>query len=402
MKIPFSPPYIDDVVKKEIEGVLSSGWITTGPKVKALENLIRALYQVPEAVGVNSWTSGTILLLKWWGIGPGDEVIIPAYTYAATALSVLHAGATPVMVDVKDDFTIDPLLVEAAITAKTKAIIPVDFGGLPCDYDSLNALVKKEAVRKLFNPKSEVQKQLGRVLIIADAAHSLGATYKTQAVGTLTDFTVLSLHAVKNITAAEGGVICINLPEPFDNAALYPRIRRFTLNGQTKDAFTKTQAGAWQYDIVEPGMKCNLPDLNAALALGQLKQYDTLLARRQEIFTRYSNYFQDKSWAKLPIGNDGDRRPSYHIYPLRIRNVSEGQRNSIINEISQRDVAVNVHFIPLPMLSLFKEDHAIERYQKSYDLYSQEISLPIYPQMSDEMVDHVCSVVNEAYEVVIK
>lgn len=401
MKIAFSPPFINDLVRKEIEDVLSSGWITTGPKVNALEELVCEKYRIPNAVGVNSWTSGTLLLLKWWGIGPGDEVIIPAYTYAATALTVLHAGATPIMVDVKEDFTINPDLVRKAITEKTKAIIPVDFAGLPCDYDTLNKLVNSDEIRAKFVPNSDSQKLLNRIVIIGDAAHSLGAIYKGEPVGKLTDFTVLSLHAVKNITAAEGGIICINLPQPFDNKSLYSRIRRFSLNGQTKDAFTKTKAGAWQYDIVERGMKCNLADLNAALALGQLRQYDSLLSRRQEIFARYNNFFSDQSWARLPIGSDNDRRSSFHIYPIGIRGISEGERNQIIDEISSRDVAVNVHFIPLPLLSLFKENYSIKSYPVSYGLYAQEISLPIYPQMTDEMVDRVCSVVKEAYETIV-
>lgn len=403
MKIPFSPPFINDLVRKEVDDVLNSGWITTGPKTKELEDLICSLYGIPSAVGVNSWTSGTLMLLKWWGIGAGDEVIIPAYTYAATALTVLHAGATPVIVDVKDDFTIDPIEIKRAITDKTKAIIAVDFAGLPCDYDALHRAIVSNDAKNKFRPSSKRQRQLGRILVISDAAHSIGASYKGKHVGSLTDFTVLSLHAVKNITSAEGGIICINLPEPFDNQALYPEVRRFSLNGQTKDAFTKTQAGSWRYDIVEAGMKCNLPDLNAALALGQLKQYGALLNARKIIHHFYNDYFSGYEWAALPIGEDEIRESSYHIYPIRIKGISEAQRDQIIQEITHEEVAVNVHFIPLPLLSLFKDlGYRIEGVPKSFDLYEGEISLPIYPQLNDEAVLHIAKTVVKAVEKVCK
>jgi dTDP-4-amino-4,6-dideoxygalactose transaminase len=396
MKVPFSPPYIDDLVRKEVNDVLDSGWITTGPKVKQLEELVAEKYAVPSCVGVNSWTSAAILLLKWWGVGEGDEVIIPTYTYAATALSVLHVGATPVMVDVMEDFTIDPKAVQKAITRNTKVVIPVDFAGLPCHYDALYDIINSKSAKNKFVPKGEREGILGRILIMADAAHSIGAKYKGRNVGTLADFTGLSFHAVKNITSAEGGMICINLPPPFNNAELYHLIRRYTLNGQTKDAFTKTQAGAWRYDIVEMGMKCNLPDLNAALALGQLKQYDELSEKRKRVHRLYNEYFKEYRWAQLPIGEDDIRESSYHIYPLRIKDVSELDRDRIIEKVAEKDVAVNVHFIPLPCLSLFKElGYDASLYPVANNLSSCEISLPIYPQLTDEHVKFVCeSIIN--------
>ena len=233
MKIPFSPPFVDQDVIDEVTDTLKSGWITTGPKVKALEAEVAKFTGVPNALGVNSWTSGAILVLKWLGIKPGDEVIVPAYTYSATALSVLHCGATPVMVDVKDDFTIDPEKIREAITEKTKVIMPVDFAGLTCNYDAINAIAEDESIIKIFNPESENQKKLGRILVLSDAAHSVGAKYKNKQAGNLTDITIFSFHAVKNITTAEGGVICINLPEPFDNEEEYKTMRLWTLNGQT-------------------------------------------------------------------------------------------------------------------------------------------------------------------------
>lgn len=398
MKIPFSPPFINEYVRKEIDEVLDSGWITTGPKVKELEDLFCDKFDIPTCLGVNSWTSGAILTLKWWGIGPGDEVIIPAYTYAATALSVLHVGATPVIVDVRDDFNIDPEALENVINNKTKAIIPVDFAGLPCDYDAIYQIVEKESVKAKFQPSSEKQHLLNRILVFADAAHSVGATYNGKLVGGLADITGFSLHAVKNITSAEGGIIGLNLPEPFNNKELYPLIRRYALNGQTKDAFTKTQAGAWRYDIVEMGMKCNLPDLNAALALGQLKQYDNLLLERKRIHNLYDSLFESYEWAEIPIGIDEKRESSYHVFPLRIKNITEEQRDKIIEIVSLTGVSVNVHFVPLPALTLFKNlGFKIEAVPISYNLYSREISLPIYPQLTDVQVNFVVSSIADAF-----
>jgi len=397
MNIPFSPPFINDAIKEEVLEVLNSGWITTGPKTKQLEDLICEKYRCKKAVAVNSWTSGMITFLKWIGIKEGDEVIIPAYTYSATALSVIHAGATPVMVDVLPDFTIDIKAIEKAITPRTKVIVPVDFAGLPADYSAINQLVESENIRKIFSAENDFQKKLGRILVISDAAHSIGGLYKNLNVCELTDVTILSLHAVKNVTSAEGGIICLNLPEPFNNEELYPALRRFTLNGQTKDAFSKTQIGAWRYDIIELGMKCNMADLNAALALGQLKQYDELLAERKKIFFRYNSFFAQQSWAELPIGVDDIRESSYHLYPLRIKGITEETRDNIIAEVSLKGIAVNVHFIPMPMLTAFKSlGYKISDYPVSFDNYSREISLPIYPQLSNEAVDYICSAIQEA------
>lgn len=399
MNIPFSPPFINDKIKAEVLEVLESGWITTGPKTRELENLIVDKYQCKKAVAVNSWTSGMITFLKWIGLKEGDEVIIPAYTYSATALSVIHAGAKPIMVDVLSDFTIDIDSIEKAITSKTKVIVPVDFAGLPADYDMINSLVNREDIKKKFNPENEFQKNLGRILVISDAAHSIGATYKNNPVCSLADVTILSLHAVKNVTSAEGGIICLNLPHPFNNEQLYPLLRRFTLNGQTKDAFSKSQVGAWRYDIVELGMKCNMPDLNAALALAQLKIYDELLHERKIIFNLYNDYFKSLSWVEVPVGKDNYRESSYHLYPLRIKGITEKIRDEIIIEISKFGIAVNVHFIPMPMLTAFKSlGYNIDDYPKSFDNYSREISLPIYPQLTKEAVEYICSTIQKVVD----
>lgn len=399
MKIPFSPPYIDQSVIDEVVDTLKSGWITTGPKVKALEEEVVKLTGVEKALCVNSWTSGAILILKWFGIKPGDEVIVPAYTYSATALAVLHCGATPVMVDVKDDFTVDPLKIEQAITNKTKVILPVDIAGLPCDYDAINAIVERQDIKSKFAAEGENQTKLGRILVVSDAAHSVGATYKNRPCGSLADITIFSFHAVKNVTTAEGGAICINLPKPFDLEAEYATMRLWTLNGQSKDAFTKSKAGGWKYDILFQGLKINMPDLCAALGLAQIREYNTeLLLQRKRVALRYSAFFSKKDWAKLPILNDENRESCYHLYALRIAGATEDKRDKMIDIITEEGVAVNVHFIPMPMLTLFKDlGYDIDNYPTAYDNYSKEISLPIYPQLTDEQIDFICETVEKAY-----
>ena len=402
--IPFSPPYIDEDVISEVLDSLNSGWITSGPKVKALEEEISKLCDVDYSVCVNSWTSGAILVMKWLGLEKGDEVIIPAYTYTATAQAILNCGATPVLVDVNDDFTIDVDQIAAKITSKTKAIIPVDIAGLPCDYNSINNLVNHPKVKDLFTPTSEIQDKLGRILVISDAAHSIGASYNNKKVGSLTDITVLSFHAVKNITTAEGGAICINLPNNFDAKEVYQTMKLWTLNGQTKDAFTKSQAGGWRYDIILPGLKVNLPDISAAIGLAQIRKYSkTLLSLRKSIANYYETYFKKTDWAILPTLKDEKRESCYHLYPLRIKNFSESQRDAMIREVSKRGVAVNVHFIPLPMLTLYSDmGYKIEDYPNSFKQYSGEISLPIYPQLSIEEVAYICKSIEEAYLEVTK
>lgn len=399
MNIPFSPPYVDQDIIDEVVDTLQSGWITTGPKVKALEQEVVKLTDCPQALCVNSWTSGAMLVLKWFGVGPGDEVIIPAYTYSATALSVLHCGATPIMVDVKPDFTMDPELVRAAITVKTKAIIPVDIAGLMCDYDVINNLVKEPAILEKFAPKHEKQKLLGRILVISDAAHSIGSSYNGVKAGNVTDITIFSFHAVKNITTAEGGVICINLPKNFDNEEEYKLMRIWTLNGQTKDAFTKSKSGGWRYDILFAGLKVNMPDLCAAVGLAQIRKYDSaLLKERRRVAEGYQNFFKEKQWAQLPVLEDSNRKSCFHLYPLRINQIDESVRDRIIDILSANGIAVNVHFIPMPMLTLFKDlGYQIENYPISYDNYAREISLPIYPQLTDEQVRYVCEAIENAY-----
>lgn len=403
MKIPFSPPYIDESVISEVVDALRSGWITTGPKVKALEAEIAKLNESKAVLGVNSWTSGAILVLRWLGIQPGDEVIIPAYTYCATAMAVEWAGGKVVMVDSGDDFNISVEAIRKAITPRTKAIIPVDIAGFPCDYEAIMRLVNSPEIKAMFVPASEVQEKLQRILVVNDSAHSLGAYNNGQRSGSQTDIAIFSLHAVKNVTTAEGGAICFNMPAPFDNEQLYKDMRLMTLNCQTKDAFTKSQAGGWRYDIVGRGMKVNMADVNAAIGLAQIRQYDKLLAERKRIFNTYDEMLRQYDWAILPPSLTDTRQSSYHVYALRIKGITEQQRDDIISEISRHEVAVNVHFVPLPMLTYFRsKGYDIKDFPTAYDNYSHEISLPVYPQLDDEKVRFVAKTLIEAYQTVIE
>lgn len=402
MNIPFSPPYIDDSVIAEVTDSLRSGWITTGPKVKALEAEIEKLSGTQRALCVNSWTTGAIMVLRWLGVKPGDEVIIPAYTYCATALAVLWAGATPVMADSGEDLNISVDAIRRAITPRTKAIIPVDIAGWPCDYQAIMALVQEPEIKALFQPTSPVMEKMGRITVINDSAHSIGSRYKGRYSGTETDIAIFSLHAVKNVTTAEGGAICLNMPAPFDNEQLYNELRLKSLNCQTKDAFTKSKAGGWRYDIVGMGMKANMADVNAAIGLAQIRQYDHMLRERKRIFQTYDELFSRQPWAILPVSHQGYRESSYHVYTLRIRDISEEQRDAIISEISKSQVAVNVHFIPLPMLTLFRDmGYDINDYPQAYRNFAHEISLPCYPQLDDEKVRFVADTVIKAYQTVI-
>jgi dTDP-4-amino-4,6-dideoxygalactose transaminase len=403
MKVPFSPPFVDKDIINEVVDSLTSGWITSGPKVKALEEEICKLTGVTRTVCVNSWTSGAILVLKWFGVKDGDEVIVPAYTYSATALAVLHCGAIPVMVDITGDFTIDVSLIEKAITPKTKVIMPVDIAGWPCDYSSINSLVNKDSVKRKFVAESEKQILLNRILVVSDAAHSIGATYNGVSAGKLTDLTIFSFHAVKNITTAEGGAISINLPVPFDIEEEYKLMKLYTLNGQNKDAFTKSQAGGWKYDILFAGLKVNLPDLSAAVGLAQIRKYDSfLLKERKRVAMHYQKFFNKFDFFQLPPLQDENRESCYHLYALRLHGISESQRDAMIEEITTTGVSVNVHFIPMPMLTVFKNlGFKIEDFPKAYDNYSREISLPIYPQLTNEQINYICEAVLASFKKVV-
>lgn len=403
MTIPFSPPFIDDGIRKEVMDALDSGWITSGPRVKQLEELVAEETGLSDVACCSSATSGLMLLLHWYGITRGDEVIIPAYTYAATALAVMHAGAKPVMVDCGDDFNMNVAAIRSAVTERTKAIIPVDIAGWPCDYAAILELVNEPAVRKLFVPASEVQKKLGRILILADAAHSIGAVYRDKPMGNWADFTVFSFHAVKNITTAEGGAMCINLPSSdFDSKEVYRTLKLWSLNGQTKDALAKSQGAGWKYDIVYPGFKMNMPDICAAIGLAQLRKYRSIiLPERERVFRAYHSLLSPHAWAELPSFEAEEKRSSCHVYALRVKGISESQRDAMIEKITTTGVSVNVHFQPLPMLTVFRErGYRIDDYPRAFDSYSREISLPVYPELDQEKIEYIVKAVVDAYKAV--
>ena len=399
LNIPFSPPFINSEIEDEVLSSLRSGWITSGPKVRELEHKLAIDYGIPAVVACNSGTSALELALHWYGIGNGDEVIIPAYTYAATALAVMHVGAKPIMVDCGVDFNADVNKIRHALTEKTKAIIPVDIGGCPADYAEFKDIFSN----LIFHPNNANQERFGRPLILADAAHSIGAEYNGKKSGILADITIFSFHAVKSVTTAEGGAICLNMPKPFSNSEIAKTLKLWTLNGQTKDAFTKSQVGGWKYDIVYPGFKMNMPDVLAAIGLAQFRIYESdLLPRRREIFSSYNAAFSKYKWAQLPSHESSEKKSSCHLYMLRIYDVNELQRDRIIELIERKGVAVNVHFIPLPMLTIFKErEFDIIDYPVAYDNYSREISLPIYPQLSKTEITYITETVIESIEEVI-
>lgn len=399
MKIPFSPPRIDQKIVDEVVDTLKSGWITTGPKTKEFERRLTAYCGNKATLAVNSNTIGLEVALRWFGVQEGDEVIVPAYTYCATANVIVHCGATPVMVDVNaDDFCISAENIRKAITPRTKAVMPVDLGGMPCDYDAIFEVVKSDEAKALFSPRTEEQRKLGRVLVLSDSAHSIGAEYKGRKAGSLADISVFSFHAVKNLTTAEGGAIMLNLPEPFDNEELYRYLCTFTLHGQNKDALAKTKKGAWRYDVVVSGYKGNMTDILASIGLVELQRYENdTLVYRKHIFDRYAEAFRQYDWAELPLYETAERKSSYHVYCLRIKGASEEQRDEIIQRIFDRDVAVNVHYQPLPLLTAFRsKGYRMEDYPVAYDSYCREISLPVWYGLDDELADEVIRAVVDA------
>jgi len=397
MKVPFSPPHISEEAIREVEDTLRSGWITTGPKTKKFEKELTQFCGNKATLCVNSATFGLEHILRWFGVGEGDEVILPAYTYCATANVVIHVGANPVLVDVNsDDFNISLEAIAKHITPRTKVIIPVDIGGLPADYDGIMEIVL--AKKKMFDPQNDVQRQLNRILILSDAAHSLGAWYKGKRTGSLADVTVFSFHAVKNLTTAEGGAIALNLPDVFDNNHVYKELNILSLHGQSKDALQKTQAGQWRYDVIEAGFKGNMTDIQASLGLVALRHYENeTLKHRKEICDFYNNAFAEDERFELPVLKDEYRESSYHLYPLRIKNITEKTRDKIMKYIFEQDVSVNVHFQPLPLLSAYKKlGFKIEDFPTSYNNYAREISLPVFLDITEEQLAYVVDVVKNA------
>ena len=389
MKIPFSPP---DIGRDEIEQVVEamrSGWITTGPKTKELERQVAAFCHAPRAVCLNSATAALELTLHQLGIGPGDEVITSAYTYTASASVVCHVGAKLVLVDCQQDsYEMDYDALERAVTSKTKAIIPVDIGGVLCDYDRIFQIVQKK--RSLFVPSDNpIQQALGRVAVVADSAHGFGASRHGKMSGEIADFTAFSFHAVKNFTTAEGGAVVWRTLDGIDNEEIYRQYMLLSLHGQSKDALAKTQLGAWEYDIVIPGYKCNMTDIMAGIGLAQMKRYPGLLARRREIITRY-----DKALEALPVTvlqhYGEDFASSGHLYLVRLNGKDEAYRNDLIVRMAELEVATNVHFKPLPMHTAYRNlGFSIEDYPNAYQMYHNEVTLPLHTCLTDEQVEYV-------------
>ena len=399
--IPFSPPHISQAVIDEVVAALKSGWITTGPRTKQFEKDISAYAGCQSTLCLNSATAGLEIMLRWFGVGEGDEVIVPAYTYSATANVVEHCGAKVVFADVKaSDFNVNPACIAKLINERTKVIMPVDFAGLPCDYTEINALVVRKDIQAMFHAQGENQEKLGRILVLSDAAHSVGASYLGTKTGSLTDVSVFSFHAVKNLTTAEGGAIALNLPAPFDNEEVYKALCIKTLHGQNKDALAKMQKGNWKYDIIEPGYKCNMTDIMAAIGLVELRRYESeILIRRKEIVFAYDNLFEGCAWAETPEHTTPSKTSSYHLYPLRVKGITEVQRDRILQAIFAQDVSVNVHFIPVPMMSYYKsKGYDIRNYPVTYSNFSKEISLPVFEDLSNEQIKAVVHAVKQAVE----
>ncbi len=402
--IPFSPPHISQEHIDEVIDTLKSGWITTGPKTKLFEKKLAEYCNVPNVLAVNSATFGLEFMFRWFGVGKGDEVIVPAYTYVATANVVVHTGATPVMVDInEEDFNISLNAIKKAITSKTKVIIPVDIAGFPADYNEINSLVKDRNIKKIFNPVNEIQKKLGRILILSDAAHSFGAKYNSKISGNLTDVSVFSFHAVKNLTTAEGGAIALNLPTAFDNEDIYKYLNMYSIHGQSKDALAKTKIGNWRYDVLEAGYKGNMTDIQASLGLVSLKNYNNKnLKRRKEIFQYYTSKLSEFDWAELPMFKDNLKETSYHLYLLRIKGIDEETRDKIIDSIFKKGVSVNVHFQPLPLLSVYKnKGYKIQDFLVSFDNYSRVITLPVYQDLTDKNLEKIVNAVVESVQKII-
>lgn len=397
--IGFAPPPIDEDTIAAVTSVLRSGWITSGPELAAFEEELAAFLKTPHVACFSSWTAACELVLRWFGVGPGDEVIIPAMTYAATANIVLHCGATPVMVDIDPtNRVVSASAIRPFIRAQTKVVMPVDLGGWPVDYNAINSLLQSEETRTVFQPRNDRQAQLERPLFLSDAAHSFGATYDGTAVGSKADITGFSFHAVKNLTTAEGGALAFNLPASFDMDEILGWFKAMALHGQSKSALEKT-TGSWHYDVVEAGYKCNMTDLQAAIGRTQLRKYPGQLQRRATIARIYAAGFKDCAWCEAPPLEDALRTSSYHLFQLRIKGISAKLRDGIMRNLKGRGIATNVHFQPLPMLTVHqRRGERVADYPESARLFEESLSLPIHLELSDEDVARVIRAVQEEVE----
>lgn len=397
VNIPFSPPDITEMEINEVVDTLKSGWITTGPKTKLFERKIAEYTNTSRAVCLNSATAAMELTLRLLGIGEGDEVITSAYTYTASASVIHHVGAKIVLVDAaKDSYQMDYEKLEQVITERTKAIIPVDIAGVMCDYDRIFEIVEKK--RHLFKPRNKFQDKIGRVVVLADAAHSFGSTYKGRKSGEIADFTCFSFHAVKNLTTAEGGAVTWRDISGIDNEEIYKQFMLLSLHGQSKDALAKAKIGGWEYDIVFPGYKCNMTDIMASLGLSQLQRYPTLLKRRREIIKLYNHGLKGCNVDILEhFGNEYSSNG--HLYMVRLLGKNEADRNNVIIQMAQKGIATNVHFKPLPLLTAYKNmGFDIEDYPNAYAQYANEITLPLHTMLSNEDVKYICKSLKKAID----
>lgn len=393
MKIPFSPPDLTDAEIEEVASALKSGWITTGPKTKALEKEVAEFCNTDKAVCLSSQTSCAEIALRLLGIGEGDEVIVPAYTYTATAEVVCHVGARLIFIDSQpNSLEMDYDAVEKAITPKTKVIIPVDLGGVPCDYDRIFSIVEKK--KELFTPSNDIQSKFGRIIVCADTAHAFGSSWHGKPIGSVADFSSFSFHAVKNFTTAEGGALTWKHRDDIDGDELYKTAQLLSLHGQSKDALSKNQLGSWEYDIVGPWYKCNMTDIHAAIGLAQMERYPALLKRRREIIEKYDRAFKTLGVHTLSHFTN-EHISSGHLYITRIfkkngEPVSDGERREIIIKMAERGIVTNVHYKPLPMMTAYKNlGFDIKDYPNAYAQYANEITLPLFSRLTDEEVDYI-------------
>ncbi len=388
MKIPFSPPDMSEAEVSEVADALRSGWITTGPRTKEFEKLLAMCCGTDRVVALNSATAAMELALRIIGVGPGDEVIVPAYTYTATCSVVCHVGATPVMVDcAPGSFEMDYDQIPSKITPKTKVIMPVDLGGVPADYDRVFAAV--ESRREIFVPANEVQRHAGRVIVLADAAHAFGAMVAGRMVGEVADFTSFSFHAVKNLTTAEGGALTWSHFWDEFSDEFYKELQLLSLHGQNKDALAKTQLGAWEYDIKAPYYKCNMTDIMAGIGLAQLKRHPEMLRRRREIIERYNKALEGMAVQVLDHFND-KHSSSGHLYLVRLIGKTREQLNDVITRMAERGIACNVHYKPLPMMTAYKKlGFDIKDYPNAYNQFVGEVTLPLHTKLTDEEVEYV-------------
>lgn len=389
MHISFSPPDISSAEVEEVTKAIQSGWITTGPKTKEFERQIAEYVGVNKAVCLNSQTACAEMALRLLGIGGNDEVIVPAYTYTASASVVYHVGARIVFIDIqKNSLQMDYDALELAINENTKAIIPVDLGGVPCDYKRIFEIVENK--KSLFRPSNKIQKAMGRIAVCADAAHAFGASWKGKKIGEVADFTSFSFHAVKNLTTAEGGALTWRSIEGIDDEELYQLIQLYSLHGQSKDAFAKNQIGGWEYDIIAPWYKCNMTDIMAAIGLAQMRRYPKLLKRRKEIIQKYNTALLSSGIEVLPHYTN-DYQSSGHLYITRIPGIGQEQRQAVMIKMAEAGIATNVHYKPLPMMTGYKNlGFSIADFPNSYHSFVNEITLPLHTKLTDEEIEYVC------------